>query len=95
MTILAFWEVWNGVERHTLDNVSDVEAFDILWHKRDELNVQFYDLGARLYNDSDWQHGIGSLSDFEDDYNDEYLDGGHWTKVLFIDEEDVKQIIND
>ena len=31
MTILVFWEVGSyDVERHTLDNVSDIDAFVIL-----------------------------------------------------------------
>lgn len=96
MTILAFWEVGSyDVERHTLDNVSDVEAFDILWHKQDELNARFYNMDTSSYSDPYGQYGILNASDFEEDYNDEYLDGEHWTKVMRIDEEDVKKIVEE
>lgn len=96
MTILAFWHVgYFKVERHTLDNVSDLDAFDILWHKRDELNARFYHVDSRGYTDPLSQYGILSASDFEEDYNNEELDGGHWTRVMHLDREDVKQVIND
>lgn len=95
MKILAFWSAGSELERDAFECMSELDAFDILWHKRDELSALFYDLDARLYNDSKWQHDIRSMSDFEDDYNDEYLDGGMWCKMLYIDEEDVKQIINE
>lgn len=93
MKILAFWTVGSyEVERHTLDNMSDLDAFDILWHKRDELDVKFYDMTERRTGDF---YLMGTPSDFEEDYNDEMLDGGHWCKVLHLDEEDVKQVINE
>ena len=89
MTILVFWMVGSyDIERHTLDDVSDEKAFDILWHKRDELDARFYDIEYGRY---DMLNG----SEFEQDYNDELLDGGHWVKVLHLDEEYVKQIIED
>lgn len=94
MIILAFWEVCSyDVERHTLDNVSDVEAFDILWHKRDELDARFYNMDTSSYSDPFGQYGILNASDFEEDYNNEELDGGHWTKVMRIDEAYVKTIL--
>lgn len=90
MTIFAFWQVGSyKVERHTLDNVSDLDAFDILWHKRDELCARFYS------PESDYTLPIWTASEFEDDYNNEELDGGLWTKVMKVDREDVKQIINE
>lgn len=91
MTILAFWSAGSyEVERHTLDDVSDEEAFDILWHKRDELEAHFYDIEYDGYD----RHMLNG-SEFEQDYNDEMLDGGMWVKVLRIDEEYVKQIIEE
>lgn len=88
MRVLAFWDVRNyEIERHTLDNVSDIEAFDILWHKRDELNARFYNVSER---DSDL---FLNADDFETDYNDELLDGGHWCKTLRLTSYDAKQII--
>lgn len=96
MTILAFWEVGSyEVERHTLDGVSAVEAFDILWHKRNELDVRFYNMDTSSYSNPFDQYGILNASDFEEDYNDEYLDGEHWTKVIRIDEVYVKQIVEE
>ena len=96
MTILAFWTVDScDVERHTLDDMSDLDAFDILWHKRDELRATFYDINTRNYGDPMGMYGIGNASDFEQDYNDEELDGGMWTKVIHLDEDYVKQIINE
>ena len=96
MTILAFWPVGSyEVERHTLDNVSDVDAFDILWHKRDELGANFYNLDTSSYSDPFGQYGILNASDFEEDYNDEVLDRGNWVKVLRVDVDYVKQIINE
>ena len=96
MTILVFWPVLSyEVERHTLDNVGDVEAFDILWHMRDELGATFYNLDTSSYSNPFDQYGIRNASDFEEDYNDEVLDHGCWTKVIRIDSEYVKQIINE
>lgn len=91
MTILVFWSVGSyEIERHTLDDVSDEEAFDILWHKRFELEAHFYDIEYDGYD----RHMLNG-SEFEQDYNDEILDGGHWVKVLHLDEEYVKQIIEE
>lgn len=95
MTILAFWAVGSDeVDRHTLEGMFDLEAFDILWHKRDELNARFYNPDTRDYSDQIDQRGIKNASDFEDDYNDRRL---VWklTKVLVLDEDYVKQIINE
>jgi len=96
MTILVFWEVGSyDVERHTLDNVSDIDAFDILWHKRDELYARFYNMDTSSYSDPFGQYGFLNASDFEEDYNDEELDGGQWTKVLRVDKEDIMKIIEE
>ena len=96
MILLAFWSVGNfDVERHTLDNVSDVDAFDILWHKRDELDARFYDFGSFSYSDPNGQYGILNAYDFEEDFNDEILDNGRWGKTIRIDEEDLRKIINE
>lgn len=75
--------------------MSDVEAFDILWHKRDELDARFYNMDTSSYSDPFGQYGILNASDFEEDYNNEELDGGQWTKVMRIDEEDVRKIVED
>lgn len=96
MTILVFWEVGSyDVERHTLDNVSDIDAFDILWHKQDELNARFYNMDTSSYSDPLGQYGILNASDFEEDYNNEMLDGGQWTKVLRVNKEDIMKIIEE
>lgn len=91
MTILAFWSAGSyDIERHTLDDVSDEEAFDILWHKREELEAHFYDIEYDGYD----RHMLNG-SEFEQDYNDELLDGGHWVKVLHLSIEDVKLIMEE
>lgn len=95
MKLLVFWSVGTKFDRDGFELMDDVVVFNTLYHKRDELGTKIYDLDARLYNDTMWQYGIGSLSDLEDDYNNEDLDGGYWCKVLFIDEKDVKQIIGE
>lgn len=100
MTILAFWTVGSyEVERHTLDNVSDLDAFDILWHKRDELCARFYDMDSHYGNKDTYGIGydpwIADSDQFQEDYNDEDLDSGYWTKVLHIPSDDVKQVINE
>lgn len=93
MTILAFWPVDSyEIERHTLDNVSDLEAFSTLWKQKDELDVRFFDMTNRKRGDF---YYMGTPEDFEQDYNDEVFDLGWWCKVLNINEEDVKQIISD
>ena len=96
MTILVFWAVDNDkVDRHTLDYVSDIDAFDVLWHKRDELKAVFYRMDTQDYSDPFGQYGIWNASDFVSDYNDTLLDGEMWTTVLVLDEDYVKQIIEE
>lgn len=97
MTILAFWTADNEtVDRHTLDNVlSDLDAFGILWHKRDELKARFYHMDTSSYSNPFGQYGILNASDFEKDYNDKILDGRKWTCIIRLDEEYVEQIINE
>lgn len=92
MTILAFWTIISDeVDRHTLEGMFDLEAFDILWHKRDELDARFYSMDSDQFD----QYGIRNASDFQEDYNNTDLDGGKWTKVLVLDEDYVKQIIEE
>ena len=94
MVILAFWTVdQEEVGRHTLDGVSDSEAFATLWLWRDELNARFYNMNTDSYGDPLCQYGILNASDFEEDYNDEELDGGQWTKVMRVGEKEVLNVI--
>lgn len=96
MLVLVFWEVGSyEVKRHTLDNVSDTEALDIFWHKRDELRARFYNMDTSSYSDPFGQYGILNASDFEEDYNNADLDDGYWTKVIRLDEAYVQQIVED
>lgn len=95
MRILVFWSVDSDFERHEFDCDTDEYAFEQLWKNRDEVGARFFDMGARMYNDSNWQHGIASLADFEDDYNNEELDGGYWCLILDLDENYVKQIVEE
>jgi len=95
MRLLVFWAVSSKFERHEFDCDYDEDAFKRLWDNRKKIGARFYDLNARNYNDSMWQYGIASLSDLEDDYNDEMLDGGYWCLILELDEDFVKQIVEE
>lgn len=79
MTI-AFYKVNNSLnyERHEFDQFCDQpqEVLDML-QRLPEDEVKFYD--ADKYN---WQSETPSLADFENDYNDEELDGGWWCIVI-------------
>lgn len=79
MTI-AFYKVNNSLnyERHEFDQFCDQpqEVLDML-QRLSEDEVKFYD--ADKYS---WQSKEPTLSDFENDYNDEELDGGWWCIVI-------------
>ena len=97
MTILAFWSVDSDIERYDLDSMSHEEAFRILWTRRKELDVRFYDVESFYCDDAyGLQQFMGNADDFTEDYNDEELDGGQWwCKAMLIPSDDVKQIINE
>lgn len=95
MTILAFWPVGSGVDRHAFDCCSHEEAFNQLWENRDKWGVKLYDIET---DKEDNPYGIQSLLDgydFEADYNDELLDGGHWVFVMHLRSDYVKQVIGE
>lgn len=96
MTILAFWSVDSDFERDAFDGMPHEEAFRILWENQDKINARFYDVES-FYGDDAYglQQYMGNADDFETDYNDEELDGGHWCKAFLVPSEDVKQIINE
>ena len=79
MTI-AFYKVDNSLNygRHEFDQFCDQpqEVLDML-QRLPEDEVKFYD--ADKYN---WQSETPSLADFENDYNDEELDGGWWCIII-------------
>lgn len=78
--IIAFYKVDNSLnyERHEFDQFCDQpqEVLDML-QRLPEDEVKFYD--ADQYS---WQSKEPSLADFEEDYNDEELDGGWWCIVI-------------
>lgn len=100
MTILAFWPVGymgeNIPERDTFDCVTHEEAFKELWEKRKKWNVRFYDMESFILDDA---HGLrrhfGVADEFEEDYNNEELDGGYWCKALLVPSDYVKQVIGE
>ena len=94
MTILAFWSVDSDFERDSFDGMPHEEAFRILWENQDKINARFYDVES-FYGDDAYglQQYMGNADDFETDYNDEELDGGHWCKALLILSDDVRAII--
>lgn len=79
MTI-AFYKVNNSLnyERHEFDHFCDQpqEVLEML-QRLPEDEVKFYD--ADKYS---WQSEAPSLADFENNYNDEELDGGWWCIVI-------------
>ena len=97
MTILAFWKVGDlDFERHTFDDMPHEEAFRILWENRHKIDARFYDVESFYCDDAyGLQQYMGNADDFETDYNNEDLDGGHWCKALLVQSDCVKQIINE
>lgn len=78
---LVFYPVTNelGFERHTFDLMTDEEA----WKELQKLE------GARVYDmtRSDRNGQMLDMGDFVEDYNDEELDGGWWSIILTLPEE--------
>ena len=89
MTIV-FYKIDNSLnyDRHEFDALCDKpqEILDMLQQLPDE-EVKFYD--ADQYS---WQSKSPSLTDFEEDYNDEELDGGWWCIVLPIELEETETL---
>lgn len=85
MTIV-FYKVDNSLnyDRNEFDQFSDnpKEVLEMLKQLPDE-EVKFYD--ANKYS---WQSKVPTLADFEQDYNDEELDGGLWCIILPIEIEE-------
>ena len=79
---LAFYRVDNscGFHRHSFDDIYD-KPQEIL-----ETLSQLEDDELRIYDTSVYGYGkvqpAPNLADFEDDYNDEILDGGWWCVVI-------------
>ena len=79
--IIAFYKVGNSLdyERHSFDALCDEpeKVLEMLKKLPDE-ELKIYDA-----NNYGYAHRIQpNLADFEDDYNDEELDGGWWSVVL-------------
>lgn len=91
MTI-AFYKVDNSLnyERHEFDQFCDQpqEVLDML-QRLPENEVKFYN--ADKFN---WQSKEPSLADFEQDYNDEELDGGWWCVVIQEQKEKLETMIS-
>lgn len=72
---LAFYKVENSknFERHTFDNIYDKrEEILRMLNQLKEDEWRAYDMNRREWN------GSPNALDFEEDYNDEFLDGGWW-----------------
>lgn len=82
---LVFYPVENELnyERHSFDLMSDEEA----WKELQKLE------SARVYDmtRSDRNGQMLDLGDFVEDYNDEELDGGWWSIILTLPEEQEEQ----
>ena len=78
MTI-AFYKVSNSLnyDRHEFDNLYDQPELI------KEMLERLPDEEVRMYvNEYSFQTRLPSLADFEQDYNDEILDGGWWCIVI-------------
>lgn len=78
--ILAFYKVSNSkeYERHTFDDKRPETIIDMLNELGDE-EYRMYDTNAYGYGSV---QPCPNLADFEDDYNNEDLDGGWWCIVI-------------
>lgn len=76
---IAFYKVDNsmGYERHTFDHIYDKpkEIFKML-KKLDEDEWKLYEMSVG------YDTKMPSLDDFEEDYNNEELDGGWWCVLI-------------
>ena len=91
MTIIAFYPVSNdlGWDRDApeLACLDEDMRFKRLWENRHELD-------ARIYSpESDPSKPIGTLSELEDDYNNEDYDGGWWMVTMEPNEEFVWEVV--
>ena len=97
MIILAFYPVDNdlGWDRNP-DQLACLEqdvAFKKMWEERDGLGARFYHMDTKDYGDPFGQHGIMNADDFEENYNDEELDGGWWSIVFHVNGDFVKEVV--
>lgn len=79
--LLAFYTVDNsqGYGRHTFDNLYDKPK-----KIKQKLSL-LSDEELRIYDMNNYGYGnvpSPNLADFENDYNDELLDGGWWCVVI-------------
>ena len=90
VTIICFWSVGVCGEemfgRHDLDSFCDLSAFKILWKHREEIDASFYNI-----NSISCDGPMLNCIDFEEDYNNEMLDGGKWCRVMHLLEYDVEK----
>lgn len=82
---LVFYPVNNelGLDRHTFDAMTDEEAWKEL-QKSEWIRV--YDMTR-----SDRNGRMLDMGDFVEDYNDEELDGGWWSVVLALPDEEEEE----
>ena len=80
--IIAFYKVGNSqkYERHTFDDISD---------KPEEIMAKLKRLKSdevRMYSTEAYGYGqtrpYPNMADFEDDYNDEIIDGSGWWCIV-------------
>lgn len=78
--ILAFYKVDNSkqYDRHTFDNIYDKQEkiLEMLRKLGDDEWIS-YDMSTKSSSSKSL-----NASDFENDYNDEYLDGGWWCIIF-------------
>ena len=77
--ILAFYKVDNskGYGRHEFDNDTDNNVILEKLNSLKDDEVKFYNTGY-----VGWDNAMAGMGEFEEDYNDEELDGGWWLVVI-------------
>lgn len=83
--ILGFYPVTSDYERHTFDDSTPEEIVKAIT-KLDAF--KFYNVSEAGY-----QTKMNSLSDLIEDYNDELLDGGWWSVLIDMAEDEYINLI--
>ena len=92
MIVMCLWPGNSVVfDRVWSEQNSDEDVFKALWENQEVLGARFYRMDVQIDNSSPYV--LGSASDFEQDYNDVYFDGGFWCKVVHLLPSVVKDII--
>lgn len=81
--LMMFYPVTGDNDRYEYD----MDGREVLEKVKDDDSVRIYDIdnNSRFFM---------NMLDFEDNYNDELLDGGYWMTLITVSENDFKEIFN-